>query len=160
MAADSSTVRTLGDAPSVTPWGVHARADLVSRRPLFLHQHQLALQFARFWQLASAGHISISTEFSPSLALPYFYLNRPAPDYNSPPSQWLVIRPKDHCLAAMSRRRVVLASMEAGALLLLLVAAVFLLCLCVPAVRAAPAGAEVTEFPGFPGELPSKHYAG
>ena len=64
----------------------------------------------------------------------------------------------------MSRRRVVLASMEAGALLLLLllllVAAVFLLCLCVPAVRAAPAGAEVTEFPGFPGELPSKHYAG
>ncbi|KAG2650814.1 serine carboxypeptidase 1-like [Panicum virgatum] len=63
----------------------------------------------------------------------------------------------------MSRRRVVLASMEAGALLLLLlllVAAVFLLCLCVPAVRAAPAGAEVTEFPGFHGELPSKHYAG
>ena len=50
--------------------------------------------------------------------------------------------------------------MEAGALLLLLVAAVFLLCLCVPAVRAAPAGAEVTEFPGFHGELPSKHYAG
>ena len=71
-----------------------------------------------------------------------------------------MIRPKDRGLAAMSRRRVVLASMEAGALLLLLVAAVFLLCLCVPAVRAAPAGAEVTEFPGFHGELPSKHYAG
>ena len=49
--------------------------------------------------------------------------------------------------------------MEAGALLLLLLVA-FLLCLCAPPVRAAPGGAEVTEFPGFHGELPSKHYAG
>jgi serine carboxypeptidase-like clade I len=57
----------------------------------------------------------------------------------------------------MSRRRVVLASVEAGALL---VVVAFLLCLCVPPVRATPAGAGVTEFPGFHGELPSKHYAG
>lgn len=57
----------------------------------------------------------------------------------------------------MSRPRVILASMEAGALLLL---EAFLLCLCVSPVRAAPAGAEVTEFPGFHSELPSKHYAG
>jgi serine carboxypeptidase-like clade I len=30
-------------------------------------------------------------------------------------------------------------------------------CLCAGAV---PEGAEVAEFPGFAGELPSKHYAG
>ncbi|PUZ75474.1 hypothetical protein GQ55_1G172500 [Panicum hallii var. hallii] len=57
----------------------------------------------------------------------------------------------------MSRRRVDLASVEAGALL---VVVAFLLCMCVPPVRATPAGAGVTEFPGFHGELPSKHYAG
>ncbi|KAG2658299.1 hypothetical protein PVAP13_1KG217500 [Panicum virgatum] len=50
--------------------------------------------------------------------------------------------------------------MEAGALLLLLLVVAFLLCLCAPPVRAAAGGAEVTEFPGFHGELPSKHYAG
>ncbi|GJN21017.1 hypothetical protein PR202_gb08462 [Eleusine coracana subsp. coracana] len=38
-----------------------------------------------------------------------------------------------------------------------LVAAYLLLGLC---ARAAPEGAEVAEFPGFGGELPSKHYAG
>ncbi|KAJ1279069.1 hypothetical protein BS78_04G127000 [Paspalum vaginatum] len=60
----------------------------------------------------------------------------------------------------MSRRRRILACVEfagAGAPLLLVV----LLCLCVPPPGcAAPAGAEVAEFPGFQGELPSKHYAG
>ncbi|XP_062221154.1 serine carboxypeptidase 1-like [Phragmites australis] len=49
-----------------------------------------------------------------------------------------------------------LPSVEAGAPMV----AALLLCLCVLPVRAAPAGAEVTEFPGFSGELPSKHYAG
>nr|XP_034573664.1 serine carboxypeptidase 1-like isoform X3 [Setaria viridis]TKW39099.1 hypothetical protein SEVIR_1G156700v2 [Setaria viridis] len=57
----------------------------------------------------------------------------------------------------MSRRRV-LDPVEAGALLLM--AAFLLLCLRVSPGRAAPAGAEVTEFPGFHGVLPSKHYAG
>ncbi|OEL21638.1 Serine carboxypeptidase-like 2 [Dichanthelium oligosanthes] len=56
----------------------------------------------------------------------------------------------------MSCRRI-LASVEAGALLLMVA---FLLFVCVPQRRAAPAGAEVTEFPGFHGEFPSKHYAG
>ena len=59
---------------------------------------------------------------------------------------------------AMSRPRI-LASVEAGARLLLLVAAV-LLCLYVRPGRAAPLAAEVAEFPGFVGNLPSKHYAG
>jgi serine carboxypeptidase-like clade I len=40
------------------------------------------------------------------------------------------------------------------------VVAVVLLCLSVPPGRAAPPGAEVAEFPGFTGKLPSKHYAG
>ncbi|TVU30131.1 hypothetical protein EJB05_21738 [Eragrostis curvula] len=39
-------------------------------------------------------------------------------------------------------------------------AIVVVACLCVWPVRAAPKGAEVDEFPGFGGELPSKHYAG
>lgn len=59
---------------------------------------------------------------------------------------------------AMSRPRI-LASVEAGARLLLVGAAV-LLCLSARPGRAAPLGAEVAEFPGFVGNLPSKHYAG
>jgi hypothetical protein len=58
----------------------------------------------------------------------------------------------------MPRQRT-LASAAAGGRLLLVVAAV-LLCLSVPPGRAAPPGAEVAEFPGFTGKLPSKHYAG
>lgn len=54
--------------------------------------------------------------------------------------------------------------MEASArrLLVLVVAAAaaVLLCLSVPLGHAAPLGAEVAEFPGFKGKLPSKHYAG
>lgn len=48
----------------------------------------------------------------------------------------------------------VLSSAEVAA------AVVLLLCAAAAGVRGSPAGAEVTEFPGFDGELPSKHYAG
>ncbi|PWZ20532.1 Serine carboxypeptidase 1 [Zea mays] len=58
----------------------------------------------------------------------------------------------------MPRQRT-LTSEAAGGRLLLVVVAV-LLCLSVPLGRAAPPGAEVAEFPGFTGKLPSKHYAG
>ena len=60
---------------------------------------------------------------------------------------------------AMFRPRI-LASVEAGARLLLVAAAAVLLCLSTRPGRAAPLGAEVAEFPGFVGNLPSKHYAG
>ena len=62
---------------------------------------------------------------------------------------------------AMSRPRI-LASVEAGVRLLRVAAAAaaVLLCLSVHLGRAAPLGAEVAEFPGFEGNLPSKHYAG
>ncbi|XP_021314257.1 serine carboxypeptidase 1 isoform X4 [Sorghum bicolor] len=61
----------------------------------------------------------------------------------------------------MSRPRI-LASVEAGVRLLRVAAAAaaVLLCLSVHLGRAAPLGAEVAEFPGFEGNLPSKHYAG
>ncbi|KAG0532947.1 hypothetical protein BDA96_04G149300 [Sorghum bicolor] len=61
----------------------------------------------------------------------------------------------------MSRPRI-LASVEAGVRLLRVAAAAaaVLLCLSVHLGRAAPLGAEVAEFPGFKGNLPSKHYAG
>ncbi|XP_066327330.1 serine carboxypeptidase 1-like isoform X1 [Miscanthus floridulus] len=59
----------------------------------------------------------------------------------------------------MFRSRI-LASVEAGVRLLLVVAAAVLLCLSTRPGRAAPLGAKVAEFPGFVGNLPSKHYAG
>ncbi|KAL6890317.1 hypothetical protein ACP4OV_009080 [Aristida adscensionis] len=58
--------------------------------------------------------------------------------------------------AMLMQRRIPASSMDAGALAVV----VLLLCLWAPQVRAAPAGAEVTEFPGFHGDFPSKHYAG
>lgn len=43
---------------------------------------------------------------------------------------------------------------------ILVAAAAVLVLACLLCVRAAPEGAEVTEFPGFGGEFASKHYAG
>jgi serine carboxypeptidase-like clade 1 len=57
----------------------------------------------------------------------------------------------------MSIRRVLCHPVEACALLLM---AALLLFVRMPPGHAAPVGAEVTEFPGFNGEFPSKHYAG
>ncbi|KAG8070642.1 hypothetical protein GUJ93_ZPchr0006g44578 [Zizania palustris] len=49
---------------------------------------------------------------------------------------------------------------RAGAGVVAVGAAVATLWLCAAAVSAAPPGAEVTEFPGFDGDLPSRQYAG
>jgi serine carboxypeptidase-like clade 1 len=56
---------------------------------------------------------------------------------------------------AISAGRVVVVAGAAALVVVLLCAAP-----APAAVEAVPAGAEVSEFPGFDGDLPSKHYAG